>query len=556
MSNDKNTPTLTELPAYKALDEHFKNISQKHMRALFETDDKRNEKFSLQHKSLYLDYSKNLIVDETIPLLCNLAKEVNLESWRDKMFAGDKINNTENRAVLHTALRNKTNEPVFVDGEDVMPQINATLEKIKVFSKKVRNGNWKGYTDKTITDVVNIGIGGSDLGPKMVYNALKPYHHKALNVHFVSNVDGTHIDDILENLNAETTLFIVASKTFTTQETITNAHVARQWFLNSDANESDICKHFVAVSTNKQAVTEFGIDTENMFEFWDWVGGRYSLWSAIGLSIVLGIGMKNYKKLLSGAHSMDEHFKQAPLEENMPVILALLGVWYSNFFGAESHAILPYDDYLRDLPFYLQQADMESNGKSVDKNGNKVGYTTGPVIWGTSGINGQHAFYQEIHQGTHIIPADFIVSMLTHGPSQEQHDIVIANAFAQTEALMQGRTLDETYDDIHSENKPDNIEERVHHMVFEGNNPTNTLLLKKITPSSVGMLLALYEHKIFTQGIIWNLNSFDQWGVELGKKLAKNILTEIRQADSATEHDCSTNALIKYYKEVTQERAP
>ena len=553
MSKKNKIPTLTELPAYQALESHFKLISQLNMRHLFDTDDKRDEKFSIKDKSLLLDYSKNRIVDETIPLLCNLAREVGLEDWRDRMFSGEKINNTENRSVLHTALRNQTNEPVFVDGKDVMPQINATLDKIKIFTKKVRRGIWKGYTDKPITDIVNIGIGGSDLGPKMVYQALKPYHHKELKVHYISNVDGAHIDDVLEDINQETTLFIIASKTFTTQETIANAHNAREWFLQGDAREKDVSKHFVAVSTNLEAATEFGIDAENIFEFWDWVGGRYSLWSAIGLSIVLGVGMKNYKELLSGAHSMDQHFKEEPLEENMPVIMALLGVWYNNFFGAESHGILPYDDYLKDLPFYLQQADMESNGKSVNREGQKVDYSTGPIIWGTSGINGQHAFYQAIHQGTQMIPSDFIVSMLTHSTHQDQHDIMMANALAQTEALMKGRTLDETYADFvgsNTEIEGVEVEDRIHHMVFEGNNPTNTLLLTKLTPRSLGMLIALYEHKIFVQGIIWNLNSFDQWGVELGKKLAKEILTEIGQTDYVTKHDSSTNALINYYKSV------
>lgn len=554
---NKNTPTtLTELPAYEALQHHYKLISQLSMRHMFDTDDKRDQKFSIKHKSLLLDYSKNRIVDETIPLLCNLARETQVESWRDRMFSGHKINNTEDRAVLHTALRNETNEPVFVDGEDVMPQINATMDRIEAFAIDVRTGIWKGFTGKPITNIVNIGIGGSDLGPKMVYHALKPYHHKELNVHYISNVDGAHIDEALANLNPETTLFIVASKTFTTQETITNAHIAREWLLASDAKEKDICKHFVAVSTNLEAATEFGINAENIFEFWDWVGGRYSLWSAIGLSVVLAVGMENYRKLLSGAHEMDTHFKEAPLEENMPVIMALLGVWYNNFFGADSHGILPYDDYLRTLPFYLQQADMESNGKSVDRNGKKVDYVTGPIIWGTSGINGQHAFYQAIHQGTQMIPSDFIASILTHSAHQDQHDIMMANALAQTEALMKGRTLDETYSDIiENKNKTedgtdDDIEDRIHHMVFEGNNPTNTLLLTKLTPHSLGMLIALYEHKIFVQGIIWNLNSFDQWGVELGKKLAKNILAEIGQSETVTEHDNSTNALINYYKSV------
>ncbi len=544
-------PSLTDLPAYEALEDHFNLINQLNMRHLFATDPKRSEKFSIKEKSLLLDYSKNRIVDETIPLLCNLARQVNLESWRDRMFAGEKINNTEDRAVLHTALRNETNQPIYVDGEDVMPKINATIDKMEVFSKKIRQGKWKGFSGKAITDIVNIGIGGSDLGPKMVYNALKPYHHKNLTVHFVSNVDGAHIDDILEDIDPETTLFIISSKTFTTQETITNAHIARKWLLQSKAEEQHISKHFVTVSTNLEAATKFGIDAENMFEFWDWVGGRYSLWSAIGLSIVLSVGMKNFKKMLSGAHSMDEHFKEAPLEENMPVIMGLLGVWYNNFFDAESHGIFPYDHYLRDLTFYLEQADMESNGKSVDRNGKKVDYATGPIIWGTSGINGQHAFYQAIHQGTQMIPSDFIVSILTHSTHQDQHDIMMANALAQTEALMKGRTLDETYADfVESKVKLENVEDRIHHMVFEGNNPTNTLLLTKLTPRSLGMLIALYEHKIFVQGIIWNLNSFDQWGVELGKKLTKNILAEIGQPDAVTNHDSSTNSLINYYKSV------
>ncbi|GAA0416853.1 glucose-6-phosphate isomerase [Cocleimonas flava] len=550
-SKNNSKPSLTDLPAFEALEDHYNLINQLNMRHLFATDEKRGEKYSIKHKSLLLDYSKNRIVDETIPLLCDLAREVNLESWRDRMFAGDKINNTENRAVLHTALRNETNQPIYVDGEDIMPKINATIDKMEVFANKIRKGTWKGFSNRTITDIVNIGIGGSDLGPKMVYNALKPYHHKNLTVHFVSNVDGAHIDDILEDIDPETTLFIVSSKTFTTQETITNAHIARKWLLKSDAKEQDVSKHFVAVSTNIEEATKFGIDADNMFEFWDWVGGRYSLWSAIGLSIVLSVGMENFKKMLSGAHSMDEHFKETPLEENMPVIMGLLGVWYNNFFGAESHGIFPYDHYLRDLTFYLEQADMESNGKSVDRNGKKVDYATGPIIWGTSGINGQHAFYQAIHQGTQMIPSDFIVSILTHSSHQDQHDIMMANALAQTEALMKGRTLDETYSDfVESKVKLENVEDRIHHMVFEGNNPTNTLLLTKLTPRSLGMLIALYEHKIFVQGIIWNLNSFDQWGVELGKKLTKNILAEFGQPDPVTNHDSSTNSLINYYKSV------
>ncbi|MCL4110461.1 UNVERIFIED_CONTAM: hypothetical protein GTU68_022343 [Idotea baltica] len=506
------------------------------MRELFDNDKSRADKLSMQFEDIFLDYSKNRISEDTLPLLCDLAREVDLETWRDRMFAGEKINSTEDRAVLHTALRNQSNASVYVDGEDVMPEINAVLDKMEVFSEKVRSGSWRGYTDKPITDIVNIGIGGSDLGPKMVYNSLTPYHHDEIEVHFVSNVDGAHSDAILTYLDPETTLFIVASKTFTTQETLSNAHIAREWFLQSDANEGDISKHFVAVSTNSEAVADFGIDTQNMFEFWDWVGGRYSLWSAIGLSIILAVGMKQFKELLGGAHAMDKHFKEAPLEENMPVIMAMLGVWYNNFFDAKSQAILPYDDFMRDLPFYLQQADMESNGKSVDRNNNKVDYATGPIIWGTSGINGQHAFYQEIHQGTHIIPADFIVSAISHSQHKRQHDILVSNILAQTEALM----------------KDSSVEERVHQMVFEGNNPTNTLMLNKLTPYSLGTLIALYEHKIFVQGIIWNVNSYDQWGVELGKKLAKTILNDIEQTETVSSHDSSTNKLINHYKSIVK----
>lgn len=552
MSNNHNKKlTLTELPAYKKLQEHFKEVSQLHMRRLFSVDPQRVDKYSIEYKGLFLDYSKNRISHETIPLLCELAKEADLEGWRERMFTGEKINNTEDRAVLHTALRNCTNTPIKVDGENIMPKINATIDKMEVFSKKVRNGAWKGYSGRIITDIVNVGIGGSDLGPKMVYQALKPYHLKRLTVHFISNVDGAHIDQSLEKLNPETTLFVISSKTFTTQETLTNAHVAREWFLQSALDESHISKHFVAVSTNHEEVVRFGIDPENMFEFWDWVGGRYSLWSAIGLSVVLSVGIKNFKKMLKGANSMDRHFREAPLDKNMPVILGLLGVWYNNFFEAESYGIFPYDHYLRDLTLYLEQADMESNGKSVDRDGRKVDYATGPIIWGTSGINGQHAFYQSIHQGTKMIPADFIVSMQAHSTHQNQHNIMFANALAQTEALMRGRNIDETYADIMaSEVEVSDIDKRIHHMVFEGNHPTNTLLIRKLTPRTLGMLLALYEHKIFVQGIIWNLNSFDQWGVELGKQLTTHILQDIDQSNPVTSHDGSTNTLINYYREI------
>ena len=550
MNQQKKSLSFTELPAYKKLSDHYKQIKNLHMRRLFSLDPKRFEKFSIEHHGLLLDYSKNRISSETIALLCELAKEAGLEKWRERMFKGEKINNTEDRAVLHTALRNCSDKPVFVDGEDVMPKVRAVIEKMRIFSEEVRKARWKGFTDKPIKHVVNIGIGGSDLGPKMVYQALNPYHHKKIKLHFVSNVDGTHINALLKKLKPETTLFIISSKTFTTQETLSNAHVARNWFLKAAQDEKHISKHFVAVSTNKKAVSEFGIDTENMFEFWDWVGGRYSLWSAIGLSIIIGVGAENFNKLLQGAYEMDEHFQQAPLEENMPVILAMLGIWYNNFFKAESHAILPYDHFLRGLPLYLEQADMESNGKSVDRDGRKVDYSTGPIIWGTTGINGQHAFYQSLHQGTKMIPADFIVSIQAHFNFQKQHNIMFSNVLAQTEALMRGRTYKETYENLTAGGQePPNLSKCIHHMVFEGNHPTNTILIDKLSPRSLGMLIAMYEHKIFVQGIVWNLNSFDQWGVELGKQLAKQILDKIYQSNTVDSHDASTNALVNYYRD-------
>ncbi len=548
MNKQKNKP-FTQLPSYTKVQKHFEKIKNLHMRRLFSVDSHRFDKFSLQQGDLLLDYSKNRITQETMTLLCDLAREANLEQWRERMFNGEKINNTENRAVLHTALRNCTDKPVYVDGEDVMPKIGAVIDKMQAFSEKVQLGEWKGFTGKAITDVVNIGIGGSDLGPRMVYEALKPYHYENLKLHYVSNVDGAHIQCVLDTLNPETTLFIIASKSFTTQETLSNAHVARSWLLDKMGQDQKATRqHFVAVSTNAKLVKAFGIDLENMFEFWDWVGGRYSLWSAIGLSIVIAVGVDNFNKLLLGALEMDEHFQQAPLEKNMPVIMGLLGIWYNNFFHAESYGILPYDDFLRSLPQYLEQADMESNGKSVDRYGNKVDYATGPIIWGTSGINGQHAFYQSLHQGTRMVPADFIVSMQTHTVFQEQHDIMISNVFAQTEALMRGRNLEETKSNLMSTGRIlDGGEESIPHMVFEGNHPSNTILIKKLSPHSLGMLLALYEHKIFVQGIVWNLNSFDQWGVELGKQLAKRILNDIHQPFEINSHDSSTNALINYY---------
>jgi len=532
-------------PVCRLLQAHHAQMAALHMRDLFAADPARFERFSLQVGELLLDYSKNRITDETMALLVRLAGEADVAGWRERMFNGEKINHTENRAVLHVALRNRSNRPVMVDGKDVMPNVNAVIERMGAFAEKVRSGEWRGYTGERITDVVNIGIGGSDLGPQMVYQALKPYRHPRLKVHFISNVDGAHVKETLEALNPETTLFIVSSKTFTTQETMTNAHYAREWFLAQSQAEKHIARHFVAVSTNRDTVKAFGIDPANMFEFWDWVGGRYSLWSAIGLSIVMAVGAERFVELLDGAHQMDEHFREAPLEKNMPVVLALLGIWYNNFFGAESQAILPYDHYLRSLPAYLEQADMESNGKSVDREGKAVDYATGQIIWGATGINGQHAFYQLLHQGTKMIPADFIVSVTPHTELQEHHDILIANFLAQTEALMRGRTREETQAQTG---------QFVSHKVFEGNHPSNALLLQQLTPHALGMLIALYEHKIFVQGVIWNLNSYDQWGVELGKQLASRILPELHADAPVAGHDASTNALINYYRRMSHPR--
>ena len=534
-------------PVCRLLQAHQAEMAAVHMRELFAADPARFEHFSLQVGEVLLDYSKNRITDETMRLLIQLAEEADVAGWRERMFSGDKINHTENRAVLHVALRNRSNHPVRVDGEDVMPKVNAVIARMGTFTEQVRSGLWRGYTGQPITDVVNLGIGGSDLGPQMVYQALKPYRHPRLKLHFVSNVDGAHVKETLEALNPETTLFIVSSKTFTTQETMTNAHYARSWFLAKSQAVEPIAKHFVAVSTNREAVMAFGIDPANMFEFWDWVGGRYSVWSAIGLSIVLSVGADRFAELLDGAHEMDAHFRHAPLAQNMPVILALLGVWYNNFFGAESHAILPYDHYLRSLPAYLEQADMESNGKSVDREGHVVDYATGAIIWGASGINGQHAFYQMLHQGTKMIPADFIVSIEPHTELEGHHDILMANFLAQTEALMRGRTREETLHESDSAQSSQFIQ----HKVFDGNHPSNAILLQKLTPHALGMLLALYEHKIFVQGVIWNLNSYDQWGVELGKQLASRILPELHAQVTVGGHDASTNALINHYRRMS-----
>uniref|UniRef100_F4C9W5 Glucose-6-phosphate isomerase n=1 Tax=Sphingobacterium sp. (strain 21) TaxID=743722 RepID=F4C9W5_SPHS2 len=542
------TVNFTETDAYNYLSNHYINIAPKHLRDLFAYDPDRFEKFSLLFEDILFDYSKNRIDEQTVALLVQLARECHLEEAIDAMFKGLPINKTENRAVLHTALRNISNTPVLVDGQDVMPSVNEVLAHMKEFSEAVIDGSWKGYSGKAITDIVNIGIGGSDLGPVMVTEALKPYKNH-LTLHFVSNVDGTHIAETLRKVNAETTLFLIASKTFTTQETMANAHSARDWFLTQGGAEKDIAKHFVALSTNAKAVQDFGIDTKNMFEFWDWVGGRYSLWSAIGLSIVLSIGFDNFKELLAGAHAADNHFKNTPLEENIPVIMGVLGIWYNNFFDSETHAILPYDQYLHRFAAYFQQGDMESNGKYVDRNGVPVEYQTGPVIWGEPGTNGQHAFYQLIHQGTKMIPCDFIAPAQTHNPIGEHHTLLLSNFFAQTEALMNGKMEEEVEAELKKAGKADEeVAAITPFKVFEGNRPSNSFLLKKITPRSLGSLIAFYEHKIFTQGIIWNIFSFDQWGVELGKQLAGKILPELRNEGDITSHDSSTNGLINQYK--------
>ena len=544
---------LTEKSAWKALQEHFEQVKDLHMRDLFADDAGRFEKFSLRYNDILLDYSKNRISEETLPLLIDLAEQSELPAWIEQMYSGEKINFTEQRAVLHTALRNRSNTPVYVDGVDVMPEVNRVLEKMRRFTDNVRSGEWKGYSAKSITDVVNIGIGGSDLGPVMVTEAMKPYGYR-LNVHFVSNVDGSHILDTLAKLNPETTLFLVASKTFTTQETMTNARQARRWLLAAASDRRVVAKHFVALSTNREAVQAFGIDPDNMFEFWDWVGGRYSLWSAIGLSIALYIGMDNFEELLAGAHDMDQHFRSAPLPQNMPVILALLGIWQRNFFAADSHVILPYDQHLHRLPAYLQQADMESNGKRVERSGDRVEYSTGPTIWGEPGTNGQHAFFQLIHQGTELISADFLMAVNAHHSIPDQQQILFSNCLAQTEALMRGKTEAEARSELEAEGLSEQrISELLPHKVFPGNRPTNSLLYPKLTPSILGMLIALYEHKIFVQGIIWQINSFDQWGVELGKQLATVIQKELDSQEITQDHDSSTLGLLTFFQEVKQD---
>ncbi|HAH3476613.1 TPA: glucose-6-phosphate isomerase [Escherichia coli] len=539
----------TQTAAWQALQKHFDEMKDVTIADLFAKDGDRFSKFSATFDDqMLVDYSKNRITEETLAKLQDLAKECDLAGAIKSMFSGEKINRTENRAVLHVALRNRSNTPILVDGKDVMPEVNAVLEKMKTFSEAIISGEWKGYTGKAITDVVNIGIGGSDLGPYMVTEALRPYKNH-LKMHFVSNVDGTHIAEVLKKVNPETTLFLVASKTFTTQETMTNAHSARDWFLKAAGDEKHVAKHFAALSTNAKAVGEFGIDTANMFEFWDWVGGRYSLWSAIGLSIVLSIGFDNFVELLSGAHAMDKHFSTTPAEKNLPVLLALIGIWYNNFFGAETEAILPYDQYMHRFAAYFQQGNMESNGKYVDRNGNVVDYQTGPIIWGEPGTNGQHAFYQLIHQGTKMVPCDFIAPAITHNPLSDHHQKLLSNFFAQTEALAFGKSREVVEQEYRDQGKdPATLDYVVPFKVFEGNRPTNSILLREITPFSLGALIALYEHKIFTQGVILNIFTFDQWGVELGKQLANRILPELKDDKEISSHDSSTNGLINRYK--------
>ena len=539
----------TQTAAWQALQKHFDEMKDVTIADLFAKDGDRFSKFSATFDDqMLVDYSKNRITEETLAKLQDLAKECDLAGAIKSMFSGEKINRTENRAVLHVALRNRSNTPILVDGKDVMPEVNAVLEKMKTFSEAIISGEWKGYTGKAITDVVNIGIGGSDLGPYMVTEALRPYKNH-LNMHFVSNVDGTHIAEVLKKVNPETTLFLVASKTFTTQETMTNAHSARDWFLKAAGDEKHVAKHFAALSTNAKAVGEFGIDTANRFEFWDWVGGRYSLWSAIGLSIVLSIGFDNFVELLSGAHAMDKHFSTTPAEKNLPVLLALIGIWYNNFFGAETEAILPYDQYMHRFAAYFQQGNMESNGKYVDRNGNVVDYQTGPIIWGEPGTNGQHAFYQLIHQGTKMVPCDFIAPAITHNPLSDHHQKLLSNFFAQTEALAFGKSREVVEQEYRDQGKdPATLDYVVPFKVFEGNRPTNSILLREITPFSLGALIALYEHKIFTQGVILNIFTFDQWGVELGKQLANRILPELKDDKEISSHDSSTNGLINRYK--------
>ena len=540
-------PTSTK--AWQALQTHADLMADSNIKALFAEDSQRFAKFSIQFHDILLDYSKNRLTEETIDKLLALAEECGVEEAISAMFAGDKINATEQRAVLHTALRNRSERAVLVDGEDVMPKVQAELAKMQAFCARVHSGEWKGYTGKPITSVVNIGIGGSDLGPVMVTEALKPFWDKGITPYFVSNVDASHIAETLKQVDPETTLFLIASKTFTTQETMTNAASAKAWFLNAAGDESEVAKHFAALSTNQTAVQAFGIDPANMFEFWDWVGGRYSLWSAIGLSIALTIGYERFEDLLLGAHDMDEHFRTAPLKGNIPVLLALIGIWYGNFFGADSEAILPYDQYMHRFAAYFQQGNMESNGKYVGRDGNPVDYQTGPIIWGEPGTNGQHAFYQLIHQGSKLIPCDFLAPAVSFNPISDHHDKLLANFFAQTEALAFGKSREQVEAEFTAAGKSlDAVADLIPHKVFEGNRPTNSILFKQMSPRVLGQLVAMYEHKIYVQGVIWNIFSFDQWGVELGKQLANQILPELTAAEDVDSHDSSTNGLINQYR--------
>ena len=544
---EKTAPT--DLPSWSALQSHFINLEKRHLRELFAESEERFDKLSIPFNDQFLlDFSKNRLTEETLDLLIRLAEESELQEWTQRMFRGEAINNTEQRAVLHVALRNRSNTPIKVDGQDVMPEINRVLDHMEDFCNRVRDGEWTGHTGKQITNIVNIGIGGSDLGPFMVTTALQPYIKQGLTAHYVSNVDGTDISETLEKIDPETSLFIIASKTFTTKETMANAETAKAWFLrHPGTDESHIKQHFVAVSTNTRAVQAFGIDPNNMFEFWEWVGGRYSLWSAIGLSIALSVGMDHFKALLQGAHEMDQHFFNTPLRQNIPVILGLIGIWYRNFFNASNHAILPYDHSLRLLPLYLQQADMESNGKGVTRDGDPITYNTGPIIWGAPGTNGQHAFFQLIHQGTELIPSDFILPVRSKHPLGHHQEILIANCLAQAEALMQGRTTEETIEALTEEGiQGDRQEFMTPHKTFPGNQPSNMIIVDELTPQNLGALIAMYEHKIFVQGIIWQIDSFDQWGVELGKQLANVIEPELSQGLTGKQHDCSTSNLIDY----------
>lgn len=538
----------TETQAWVSLQQHYLEMQATTMRDLFEEDRGRFEKLHLTFSDILVDFSKNIMTTDTLALLKRLAEETELPDAIQAMFNGEKINQTEARAVWHVALRNQSGRAMVLDGQDVMPEVNRVLDQIRNFSDGLLSGAWKGYSGKEITDIVNIGIGGSDLGPLMVCEALRPYH-RHIRPHFVSNVDGTHLAETLKRVNPETTLFIIASKTFTTQETMTNAESAKRWFLEATGGRGDVARHFVAVSTNSKAVTAFGIAPENMFVFWDWVGGRYSLWSAIGLPIACTIGFERFQELLQGAFDMDEHFRTQPLDKNIPVVLGLLGIWYTNFFGATSEAILPYDQYMHRFAAYFQQGNMESNGKSVDRNGHPVDYPTGPVIWGEPGTNGQHAFYQLIHQGTHLIPCDFLAPVVSHNAVADHHEKLLSNFFAQTEALMKGKTAEEVEAELRAAGMDEEaLEFHVPYRIFAGNKPTNSILFRQLTPRVLGSLIAMYEHKIFVQGVIWNIFSFDQWGVELGKVLAKKILPELTSAGEVTTHDSSTNGLINYFK--------